>query len=322
MLRIIFSVVFSLSIAAILFTGCSKTTQPNAEFDDAMNEAYIASVDEDMEMLKASGVNVDSADAVFSLGWNQFIGPMHQSANTSSHAHVAGFDELQNIHPRLGGGVDLGTVYINYSGQQVELNKIQTREGGLFYSNLNKRPGMRGDRHGKNKPKGGKPQGGNRGPGGQVTEIEYIPNTEYQFETSGSTHFNPINVSLTSPPALIDIASHENRDTINVANDLDLTWNGGTTDTKITIRILPHHFPGQGKHPHPRHFSEGIFILLDTNPGQYTVAASDIQNLINSLNTNQIVIMVSQFDVNEIENEGKNIHVVMRNGDRVVLTAE
>jgi len=315
MLRHTFSTFIVLCLIFVLFISCSeKTQQPQqARFNTELEQAYITSVNEDFELLKASGINMDSANVIFSLGWNQFIGPMHQGSNHSSHARAVGFEEPQNIHPRLRGGEDLGTVNINYSGQQIELNKIQTPEEDIFYSNFIK-PHKRHSR--KRGP------GGQNGSDGNIVDIQYNPSTEYQFVTTGAGNFNPISMSVTSPAELLDITSNQNGDTINVNNDLSLTWAGGSETDKIAIRILPHQFPGHGRHPHPRHFAEGIFILLDTNTGQHTISTTELWNLVNSTNTAEIAIMVTQLSISEIENDGMIYHAVMRSGDRIIVNVE
>jgi len=87
----------------------------------------------------------------------------------------------------------------------------------------------------------------------------------------------------------------------------------------------PKHLGGmKGKHhpgihpPGPRPGS-AVVIILDSNPGQYTLTAEQIQNLISELGVDKIVIDVSQFDLGEVEDEGKVLHTAMRNGTSVML---
>ena len=62
-----------------------------------------------------------------------------------------------------------------------------------------------------------------------------------------------------------------------------------------------------------------IFVVLDTNTGEYTFTAEQVQELLKNNGTQHIVAGVSQMDIQEVEHEGKILHTVMRNGNSVML---
>ena len=217
----------------------------------------------------------------------------------------------------------MGSVYINYQTNQLEMRKLVGPQGGVVYS-LGHRPGP-----------------------GMVNTLEYIPNTTYEFEATGSTNFDPIQIDVTSPPALLNISSHSLGDTISVASDLALGWSGGKADSGIVIHIHPAHFrpignrpaPGQmpvpgsrppqggpghgGLMPPPPPISpNSIIVILDNNPGTYTISASDLQDLVNQTSAQGIICGVSQVEHNEIDHNGELVRAVLHNGDRVGLMIE
>ncbi len=83
-----------------------------------------------------SGVPVDSSDGVFSIGWNQFVGPIPQDSGRLGDASAVVFDTLATAPGWRSSHAaeDIGTVYLNYSGNHQELRKIQHFFGGTFYS--------------------------------------------------------------------------------------------------------------------------------------------------------------------------------------------
>jgi hypothetical protein len=97
--------------------------------------------------------------------------------------------------------------------------------------------------------------------------------------------------------------------------------------------VLPHFNPNQdggmkgkhnpGHHPPPGpHPGRAIVEILNSNPGQFTFTAERIQNLISELGADKIVVDVSQFDLGEVEQDGKVLHTAMRNGTSVMLNVQ
>jgi hypothetical protein len=80
---------------------------------------------------------------------------------------------------------------------------------------------------------------------------------------------------------------------------------------------------GRPTGPPPRSPMETIiFVILDTNTGEYTFTADQVQQLLKNDGTQHIVAGISQMDFQEVEHEGKILHTVMRNGNSVKLKAK
>jgi hypothetical protein len=209
----------------------------------------------------------------------------------------------------------MGTVTINYTNGEIDLHKMSHDVRGTAYS-LFHRPF-----------------------GGSENLLEYIPSTDYQFVVSGSDSFFPLNVTLTSPELLINISSHTHGDDINSTEDLTVSWDGGNAAGQVAVRVMAHHNPfkrnggpggrggpggkggPRGHHPpHPGLNSGDVIIeILDNNPGEYTISAEAIQNLIGDTEADKLVVGVSQFEMSEIQHDGKTINTAMRNGNSVML---
>ena len=120
-------------------------------------------------------------------------------------------------------GLDMGDITINYSGNQVEMYKHVHDKRGVAYS-LFERP---------------------FGHSNSENMLEFMPNTDYQFEVTGSENFAPITITLTSPSALMNITSPTFGEIINPAEDLTINWEGGN-EGKVGIRLMPDFRPRKG----------------------------------------------------------------------------
>jgi hypothetical protein len=177
--------------------------------------------------------------------------------------------------------------------------------------------------------------------------LEFVPNTDYQFEVTGTTNFDPLQINLTSPPALLNISSHVMGDTIDTTQDLTLVWSGGKPGSEIAIHIhpaslhplgnqpepgqvpLPGQRPPQGgpgqaglMPPPPPISPHSIFILLNNNPGTITVPAADLQDLVSQTQAQGIICGISQMDLVEVDHNGEVVRAVLHNGDRVGLMVQ
>ena len=312
-----------------IFVGCSDSESSNTEqLDSETFDTYASICSQYFDLLQASGIGIDSTNGIFSIGWNQFLNLMVGDTVAHGHAFAVAFNEIGGaIPPHFKEGVDMGSVSINYQSNHIELQKIEDPFGGVLYSLF---PRFNSD-----------------------DKLEFIPNEVYEFEISGSSSFAPANISLTALSGLLEFTSHANNDIIDPNNDLDLTWSGGTTNVPVVIHILPEiqfqpvngggiirQFPGGnfgnmgpgfhnghpriGPHllPMPMPIQIGIFEVLQDNPGQYTVKAANLQNLLNNTEATGIICHVSQMNGNEIDHEGSLLRAVMRNGDQLMLSVQ
>ena len=309
------------SIILLTFWGCTASNEPdtNAAFSEVREGSTIA--DGQLDLLEQSGHPLQECKAIFSLGWKEMFVPMLSGTETAGHAFAVAFETPLNQRPRpFGGGIDIGSVYIQYQTQQLEMVKLVNPEGGVVYS-LGHRPAA-----------------------GMTQKLEFIPEETYTFEVAGSANFDPLQIDLVSPPALLDFTSHTMGDTISAGSDLTLVWSGGKADSGVVLHIHPGHVRPLGTHPAPGQMplsghkpprggpgpgglmpppppisSHSIIVVLDDNPGTYTLAANELQNLVNQTGAQGLICGISQLDVKEIEHNGEQVNAVLHNGDRVGL---
>jgi hypothetical protein len=302
---------------AVLLTFNACNDQPNSpdQFDSVDQELFkFETLESDISLMKAGGMQFVEGDGIFSLGWNEVFRRFDDDSHIKGMAFAVVFgDENTGSSHFPGYGLNMGTITINYSDNAIEMHKMSHDRRGIAYS-LFHRPF-----------------------GGSDHLLEYIPNTDYQFVVSGSDQFSPVTITLTSPSSLMDINSHSHGDLIDVSDDLTITWEGGNSTDNVAIRIMPHFKPGKdgmnhggkggsggrGKHHPPRHHSKNAIIeILIGNPGEYTISAETLQNLVNRTGAEKIVIGVSQLDAGEIEHDGKTLTTAMRNGNSVMLSVQ
>jgi hypothetical protein len=303
-----------ISLFLILLTfGCkSEINSPAENQADALQMYKFETVESDLGLLKDGGmiVPIPEGDAVFSIGWNEIFRPVNDDSLIKGMAFAVAFGnkKTESLNfPRF--GIDMGTINIGYADNQIKMHKMFHHRRGTAYSLFN------------------------RPFGDSDTLLEYIPNSEYTFDVSGSQHFSPVIITLMSPASLINITNHNHGDIIDPQQDLSVVWDGGNPEEKIAIQIMPHFIPqpggngsnGGGKHgghiPPPPGPPPGraIVIILDNNPGQYTITSAQLQNIISEFGCDKIVVGVSQFDLGEVAHDGKVLHTAMRNGNSVML---
>ncbi|MGA7160889.1 MAG: hypothetical protein WBZ48_07795 [Bacteroidota bacterium] len=310
--------------AGLLMAGCSNTTQPItvAGRSADLHSSVAGSIIDDENMAShISGVPVDSSDGVFDIGWNPFVGPIAQDSERLGDASVVVFDTLATETGRrsLHDGEDIGSVSLIYSGNALEFRKIQHFYGGTFYSLF---PHLFGNAN---------------------PELTFVPNTTYEFEVSGSSLFPATKVSITSPPALIDITSDTNGQQINADSDLVLAWSGGNPVAGVLIRIIPmivfgpdgftHYGSGMretgGGIPAGIHYGgpersvqidTGYTLVLASNSGNAVIPASAIQQLLYATST--LSVSVSEFSTVEFNQDSRKYLMVMRDGDRRMIVVK
>lgn len=297
--------IFTGLLATIFLFGC-KSEVNSPDRNEFLNDqlAYQA-VDNDLALMKDGGMPLDSAAGVFSIGWNEIFRPFMDSSKIKGMAFAVAFGErgtdLQHLRKF---GLDMGDITINYSGNQVEMYKHTHPMRGIAYS-LFERPFGRCN---------------------SENMLEFIPNTDYEFEVSGSEAFTPITITLTSPSALMNITSPAFGDFIDPTQDLIINWDGGN-EGKVGVRLMPAMRPrkgpggmhgGPGQEPMPP-MDRVIFVILETNTGAYTFTAQQIQELINGIPADGLRAEVSQMDFVDVEHPNGTLHTAMRNGNSIMM---
>jgi len=302
------SIIFPLLAVTLLLFGCQSEVNSPDRNDLLNDQLSYETVDSDLALMKDGGMPLDSAAGVFSIGWNEMFRPFMDSSEVKGMAFVVAFGERETDLPHFKKfGLDMGNVFINYTGNHIEMHKKFHEMRGVAYD-LFERPF-----------------------GGCNPEnlLEFISNTEYQFEVTGSELFAPITISLTSPNTLMDITSPVNGQVIDPTQDLTINWEGGK-EGKVGVRLMPHLKPPRGPHgghgepPPPHHppFDRIIFVILETNTGTYTFSAEQIQEILNGIQADGLMSEVSQMDFGEVEHENGTLHTAMKNGSSVMLRIE
>jgi len=295
----------TLLVLFLLLFGCQSEVNSPGQNDLLSDQLSYETVDSDLALMKDGGMRLDSAAGVFSIGWNEMFRPFMDSAEVKGMAFAVAFGERETDLPHFKKfGLDMGEVFINYTGNHIEMHKRFHERRGTAYS-LFKRPF-----------------------GHSENLLEYIPNTEYQFEVTGSEFFAPITITLTSPNALMDITSPANGQVIDPTQDLTINWEGGK-EGKVGVRLMPHLRPHRGPGGGPGRMGENhppfdriIFVILETNTGTYTFPAQQIQRILNGIPANGLMAEVSQMDFGEVEHENGMVHTAMKNGSSVMMRIE
>jgi hypothetical protein len=289
------------ALLVVIFNACNEVNGPGPDRSLDQQDGSFETIDSDLSLLKEGGMRFEDADGIFSIGWNEIFRPFDDESQIVGMAFAVAFGEQTDFSKF---GIDMGSVFINYADHQVKLHKRGNDRRGVMYS-LFKRPFGNSDRL-----------------------LDYIPGTDYQFEVTGSDKFSPISFALTSPDALMDVTSHSHGDIIDPAQDLTVTWDGGTQDGKVAVRLMAHIRGDKGprgkgpkgpRHPHPDHI---IFEILETNTGEYTFTSAQIQELLRGTDGAHLVFGVSQMDFGEVEHDGGVLRTAMRNGNCVKLKVQ
>ena len=321
-LRNVLKMILYLSLAGMIsVAGCARSTEPyylSGERGDVQSSVGASIALDELTVARISGVPIDSSDGVFSVGWNPFVGPAAQDSERLGDASAVVFDTLANEFG-LRSAVDIGSVYLNYSGNHQEFRKIRHYFSGTVYSLF---PHLFGQAN---------------------TGVSFSGSTSYEFEVTGSPSFPASKISITSPPALITITSHANGQQINADSDLVLSWSGGNPVAGVLIRVIPMiDFGPDGFVPfnsgqrerdgglppgihdrgpdRPVQIDTGYTLLLANNSGKATIPAAMIQDFIYATST--LSVTVSEFSTIEFSQDSKKYLVVMRDGDRRMVVAK
>ena len=331
MIRYKFFAVAFFVVGLMLITGCSNRNEIAGPQFNQPNEQDLTSAmtESELSVIEISGFHPDSSKGIFTIGWKDLFKPKEQTSLLVGNSMAVGFTRNISQYRGMRGGVDMGLVYLNYGSNHNELKKIIHPRGGVIYTS-SARPRM----------------------GGPNTNIEFIANSAYEFEVTGSDKFSALRTSITAPAALINISSQTEGQSINTANDLVLTWQGGNTSGRLVIVVAvppprpmngPQGGMGQmgpggmrgpggpgGPHgggmmdprqggfpPPPMDSTRAIVIRLDSNPGSYTIGTANLQALVQRTNATRLEVMISQVTVQEVDHDGGRVHVVLRNSDRI-----
>lgn len=266
------------SLALLGFSvGCENAITDSLDEDSQdqlISELYETAVDDELSKVSDNGANLEGVDAVFSLGWHPFYNPREEELQIRSDAFAVALNSDTSLDRRHRAGKDMGTVTLQFSEGELELNKIELPNGGVVYNIGKRMHGRKGGfgggkgHHGPGRGPGqgnqggfgpgnfGGPQGGKQGGFGQGNvggvrpippegedvndvEIPFIPGDTYSFIASGSDDFTALTVSITAPAQALQITSPAQQGSVSATEALTVTWEGGAVDGKLVIGLLP-----------------------------------------------------------------------------------
>jgi len=316
------------TLIPLVLIGCAENTGPRSPQVDATLSSTVSTVSQDRAQLAVAGVTSSATKGVFSIGWKKFVGPNITEGTTIGEAYAVVQPESSDTKIRRG-GIDIGTVTLNYDGGSTELTKRTTPDGRVLYETFSK---------------------GRHEHSATPVNIPFVPGGVYTFAVSGSAAFTGGLFQVTAPTALLTITGHANGDTVSKSADLVITWTGGTAADSVLLRVVPHlrkeqvdhreqgdmdgghdghdgHMGGDGPKGHREgpfmvggpmegmgpEFQRGLVLML-ANTGSYTVTAADLGALLNGTEAAEAKQAVTH--------DGYPITVLLRNGDRLVLHAK
>ncbi len=220
----LFILTFFFVLAGLILNGCQEINQPEANEDAfilGQHEEALAVLNDEYANFTAVTDDSIDADVLFSINWRNMFYPVDSIEVLRSHIFAVSPSQDTTQTAPHHWGYDMGTVSLTYQNGTIDLNKIETRNGGIIYELGRRRPGGHGG-HGGPKGHGGRGPGG-RGNGGMnpgglspdTTTIPFYPGTVYEFSNTGSETIPALTVQATAPNELINITSHVKGDSID-----------------------------------------------------------------------------------------------------------
>ena len=131
-------ILFFTALITTLFISCSEVNSPREDLFQQEDSYEV--IGSDLELLKEGGMDIEGADGVFSIGWNEIFRPFEHGSEVMGTAFAAAFGEDAGTFPHFRRvGIDMGSVFINYTSNQVEMHKHSDRAKGVAYT-LFKKP--------------------------------------------------------------------------------------------------------------------------------------------------------------------------------------
>jgi hypothetical protein len=318
---------------ALALMGCAESTGPRTPQTDATLSGTVSTVSQDRAQLEVAGVTSSASKGIFSIGWKKFVGPNITEGTTIGEAYVVVQSETSTTRMRRG-GIDIGTVTLNYPGGSVDVTKRVTPDGKVLYETFGK-----GRHHDSATP----------------VNIPFVAGGTYTFAVTGAEGFTGGMFQITAPTSLLTIKGHANGDTVSKSADLNIGWTGGSSIDSVLIRVVPHlrreqmeprelhdrdgghdgHMGGEGPKGHREgpfmvggpmegmgpEFQRGLVVMV-ANTGSYIVSAADLGTLLNGTEAAELMVGVAQVEKQTVTHDGNELTILLRNGDRLVLHAK
>ncbi len=267
----------TLLLCAGLFIGCESLTSPETAVDaTALDSSFdITAADTQVSLLQSAGVNVDSANGFLMLHWHELFRPGQTETLLSGRANAVSYGATQAFPRSRVPGVDMGEVAVTINQTSFTLPKLESAFAGVRYGSMGKHGGPGG--RGPGRPHGGRGPGGRGNPpaGLDSLNLPFVGGGTYQFAASGSTEVPAITVDIQAPAALAQIGGVANEGTIDVNQDLTITWTAEAAVTNMTLVLAPAFHRGRFHGGNPG--NKPAMITLDPAAGSYTITSQALQ---------------------------------------------
>jgi hypothetical protein len=315
--------------AGVALIGCDAVNGPNSAQNNTQilsSEAFdVTTLSSQALLLKSSGIITDSANAFFVLRWSEGLKHFESSDTVMGHASAVAYKQPATLRDRNALGIDIGTVSVVAGQDTFDLLKLKKYSLGVRYGMFGGLDGTRGrcgGFGGSHNGRGGYDGGwhGRHGRNGReytIVNIPFIGGSTYQFIATGTDSLPGITLGIQAPSQLVEITAPANKDSVDITQDLTVTWDGDATANNTVLVLAPKKYGWS----HRDSLSvAALYINLGATAGTYTIPAQTLQDLVGQADVRSLNLHLSQGNVSQSTDAklGK-ILVSAGSDDQVVL---
>jgi hypothetical protein len=328
--------IFASAVLLLVFTCLALLSCSGSVNDPSVAESSTMTLSEDLDvttfdsqtaLLKGSGVNTDSANAFFVLRWSQRLFHHFNTDTVNGHAAAVAYEQPATLRDRNAVGLDMGTVSVVTGTDTLDLSKFESRFSGVRYGMFGGfnggRPrhggcdGIRDGRGGYNHHMSQRRSNKGPGHGFLIANVPFNAGGTYQFLASGADSIPALTQSIQAPSQLVEITGLADMDTVDLTQDLTVTWNGDPAATKMVL-VIARGF----KFGHFKNHGETVQALVqpvDPSAGSYTVPAQTVQDLLGEAKAGILRLYLSQSNVNMVNDPQLGTILVSAGSDDQVI---
>ena len=329
------SISMAVSLIVLLLLGsCQKAVDPGntqqGSSADNLELSAAQGLDDDLGYMEPTFSPADSVDALFAISWGRFRLPFFRQNINMGHASAVAFKKDANPGPYFHlGGLDMGDVTLTMPDDTLQLKPFRGAQDNFVYLSLNP-PGQDGNNSGEN---------------GMIharqifsffpfSQVNFNADAVYSFSTTGSNDFPAISTSLHTPESLLTISGLTDGQDVSIDNGLTITWSGATERSKILVAVtIGHRFDFRGGARGDKNDLQNMVrlnfenfpIIIKTfkqNIGSVTISKSEIQDLLNQVDSKTLAINVSAIDFEKEAISNRMIGKMIRMHDRLFVTVK
>ena len=326
----------SISCGKLNSNDSTNPLEPNLQ--SAVNQMSSSIVKNQIASLKSAGVDLDSVDAIFELGWLPDIAD--ESRPLIAQAFAIAINKAAEQDPSQPFGFDMGSVTLSFDNEQVELLKTEN-EFGIFYDLVGPISEDNYQDSTSREPK---------------IQIPFNAGGTYGYNVSGSNEFPAVSIELTAPTEWVSLTSPGNGDLYTVGEALKVTWTGGQPGDSLYLAIFTDFniFDKEDDHENEDDegddddgddeddddgeddedeydpgsneldlFGEERIFLVDASAGQHTIPADFINEILSEENDEEtLMIAISSFEQSVVQQNDKTLLGFIHIGDLVELNVQ